>query len=206
MTIETVYFIQAESGPVKIGYSSDVPQRLAQLQSGMREIMTLKATVSGDRALENYFHQTLRQSRVIGEWFSPTPMVIETIQAVAERGLAAVPPEYRPRPEYEPQDMRDDDDLLCECREYIIAIGGPRIGADRVMDMLGRVSKITGIGLRRVRGIWNRECRILEASEYIRLRECFEANEAIRIEREDRLRAADRMLSAALGAPVEAKR
>jgi len=58
-----------------------------------------------------------------------------------------------------------------EARELVELIAGPLRLGDNVKAALGRVSRATGLGDRRVRGIWNGEARRIEAEEMDRLRE-----------------------------------
>lgn len=58
-----------------------------------------------------------------------------------------------------------------EARHLVELIAGPLRLGDNVKAALGRVACTTGIGHRRVRGIWNGEARRIEAEEMDRLRQ-----------------------------------
>jgi hypothetical protein len=64
-----VYFIQAESGPVKIGIAGDVQKRLDGLQSANHERLAVIAVMEGDPALEAALHARFQPGRIRGEWF-----------------------------------------------------------------------------------------------------------------------------------------
>lgn len=73
----SVYFIQVgEDGPVKIGRSYDVQQRLAGLQVSHHLKLHLRCEVSrdpgdlSDEQTEALFHRKFEQYRLRGEWFS----------------------------------------------------------------------------------------------------------------------------------------
>lgn len=67
-----VYFIQAEDGPVKIGYTSKpVKKRLGALQSHNAKRLTLLGTTPGSRQLERMLHRQFKDGRIHGEWFKP---------------------------------------------------------------------------------------------------------------------------------------
>lgn len=52
-----VYFIRSgEAGPIKIGWSVNPRKRLAMLQTGCAETLTLMAIVGGQREDEQFFH------------------------------------------------------------------------------------------------------------------------------------------------------
>lgn len=71
-----VYAIGSQSGPVKIGYSSDPSKRLKTLQAKAdHELFILgKWSIHGRRALciERYVHWLLRDKHFTGEWFNAT--------------------------------------------------------------------------------------------------------------------------------------
>lgn len=71
-----VYFIgAAESGPVKIGFTTDksVESRLAQLQTGSHEKLFVLGAVDAGPAVERAIHNVLSTHLVRGEWFEREP-------------------------------------------------------------------------------------------------------------------------------------
>ena len=71
-----VYFVgAAESGPVKVGFTSDrtVESRLAQLQTGSHEQLVVLGTVDAGPAVERAIHSVLSSHAVRGEWFEREP-------------------------------------------------------------------------------------------------------------------------------------
>ncbi len=77
-----VYFIQAdEDGPIKIGTTSDDPQRrLRQLQTGNASKLRLLGAIRGTSVEEKKFHASLSEWQRQGEWFEAHPAVLATIQ------------------------------------------------------------------------------------------------------------------------------
>lgn len=74
-TDESVYFIAARSGRIKIGYTSGEPyKRLNSLKTGASEHLRLLGSLRGGRAMEQLFHEEFRAVRVWSnrEWFEPT--------------------------------------------------------------------------------------------------------------------------------------
>lgn len=57
-----------------------------------------------------------------------------------------------------------------EARTLVELIAGPLRLGENVKAALARVSVVTGIGDRRIRGIWNNEARLIRAEEMDRLR------------------------------------
>jgi hypothetical protein len=78
-----VYVAGAESGPVKIGFSTNVEKRIAELRypgdttqapaEVDRSALKLLFFAEGDRDVERFLHYEFRSRRVLGEWFDLGP-------------------------------------------------------------------------------------------------------------------------------------
>ena len=89
------------SGPVKIGLSGNVDQRLRALRLGTdttripadacRDSLTLLYSHEGDRRLERALHLHLSRLRVIGEWYRLDPAVARREVRMAIREVARTP-------------------------------------------------------------------------------------------------------------------
>jgi DNA-binding XRE family transcriptional regulator len=94
-----VYFIQAESGSIKIGYSRSAIQRLNSLQSSNAEKLTLIGTINGSREKEYDLHKQFAHLLIGGEWFRPDVALLEYIalhkEDVAEEGAESVSQEVQ---------------------------------------------------------------------------------------------------------------
>lgn len=72
-----VYFIYCgdqQNSPVKIGVTSDIDNRIANLQTGNPYVLKCKALIPcKDKAqaysLESYLHSRFKKKRMVGEWF-----------------------------------------------------------------------------------------------------------------------------------------
>lgn len=79
-----IYVIRAgDIGPVKIGHAVYPEKRLKQLQTANHEKLWLVKVVPGDRLFEAKIHVDLAGFRIGGEWFKPTPEVIEYVENMA---------------------------------------------------------------------------------------------------------------------------
>ncbi len=79
-----IYFIQAgNDGPIKIGKAQSPEARRRELQTGNHEKLNLIKEIPGDVERENSIHNDLRSHRYRGEWFSPTPEVLDYIDEIA---------------------------------------------------------------------------------------------------------------------------
>ena len=79
-----VYFIQAASGPIKIGVSRDPAARILSLQCALwEEIKILGSTptdTDGAFELEAALHREFATTRLLGEWFQPSVRLLERIR------------------------------------------------------------------------------------------------------------------------------
>jgi hypothetical protein len=72
-----VYFARAgNDGPVKIGTATDVPARIAELQSGNHEVLSVVRLMDGGRRLEAWLHHHFARLRIRGEWFQYDPAML----------------------------------------------------------------------------------------------------------------------------------
>jgi hypothetical protein len=77
---ELVYFVQAETGQIKIGLARDVEKRVAQLRTGSPVQITLLAVTDGGQPREFTYHQRFAEHRLHGEWFRPNPDILAEIE------------------------------------------------------------------------------------------------------------------------------
>lgn len=76
-----VYFVQAEDGgPIKIGWAQDVASRVRQLQVGQSRRLRVIDAIKCSRTYERKLHRQFAASRLFGEWFEPTPELLELIE------------------------------------------------------------------------------------------------------------------------------
>lgn len=81
----SVYFAET-AGRVKIGWSTKVATRIAQLQTGSPTPIRLLGTTPGGRGLERRLHERFAAWRVSGEWFDLTSELREHIEATVGGG------------------------------------------------------------------------------------------------------------------------
>lgn len=68
------------TAPIKIGFSSNPLKRLGELQTGNPQRLALIVAVGGvERELEAMLHAQYAAERLEGEWFLPTPRVIDLV-------------------------------------------------------------------------------------------------------------------------------
>jgi len=85
MTSSVVYVIGAASlTAVKIGVSTNLPERLRALQTGAPARLSVLWQTPGDRALEGRLHARLHEFRTYGEWFDLRPLgvPVDVVQRV----------------------------------------------------------------------------------------------------------------------------
>jgi hypothetical protein len=75
-----VYFVQAgESGPVKIGVTGNIEDRVRTMQTGSPQPLRVLATFPGGFDLEARLHRMFAPHRVHGEWFAPAPDLLQRL-------------------------------------------------------------------------------------------------------------------------------
>lgn len=76
-----VYFIQGLcGGAIKIGFSKNPEKRLAELQTGYPDSLTIILMIPGTEATERAIHREFEASRLKGEWFRPDKYVLDRIK------------------------------------------------------------------------------------------------------------------------------
>lgn len=82
---QSVYFVQGVAGgPIKIGTSSDVADRVRTLQCASPVLLQVIGVVAGDQRLEQVLHRRLTSHRLHGEWFADVPEVRAAIAEVLQ--------------------------------------------------------------------------------------------------------------------------
>lgn len=77
----SVYFMQAgEGGPIKIGLTNCVANRLRYIQTGQPCEIELLGSVTGGKDLEEALHVRFAADRLRGEWFKDTPELRAVIE------------------------------------------------------------------------------------------------------------------------------
>lgn len=72
-----VYFIQVgDEGPVKIGRATNVKRRLAELQVAHYESLRILREITGEHAVERWFHKKFNHLQLRGEWFQFSPEML----------------------------------------------------------------------------------------------------------------------------------
>ena len=110
-----IYFIESESGHVKIGYTrNNVNGRLAALQGGNPHKLFLRKTIEGDIVQENLIHKKFSHLRCKGEWFKLERDLIDFIESPHK----LIPSEKQERKTYNKntplKDYMDLADLSCK--------------------------------------------------------------------------------------------
>lgn len=167
-----VYFVQAPSGAIKIGWTGDLHRRMQNLQSATHETIEVLATLPGDAILEAHLHERFAECKLHGEWFRSSQPLLDLIGAV-KAGAYRSPAGYQAQSR-EPRCTTlgtKRADAQEEAQHLIGIIAGPRALGDRIKTSLARVAEATGLGERRVRAMWHREARSILAEEMGRLRE-----------------------------------
>jgi len=82
-----VYFVQAETGQIKIGFSCNMPSRLRQLRTACPVELKLLGVVEGNKAKERVLQEQFYQYNIRGEWFNPSPELCSAIKNLIDPRL-----------------------------------------------------------------------------------------------------------------------
>ena len=89
-----IYFIQCETGEIKIGYTAGDPAtRLAALAIGCPHKLTLLAAFEGGPEHEAALHRLFAADRIRGEWFRPS----DALMAIIRQGFFRLEIEDKPK-------------------------------------------------------------------------------------------------------------
>ncbi|HGX5380645.1 TPA: GIY-YIG nuclease family protein [Escherichia coli] len=79
-----VYVLSSKkTGLTKIGYSSNIPQRIKSLGNSGPDCLKLECLIPGGRETENMLHRKFAAKRKHGEWFALSKDDIEGLKSVA---------------------------------------------------------------------------------------------------------------------------
>jgi hypothetical protein len=85
-----VYFIQADGGAVKIGFTAKSAEgRLRSLQTGTPGSLRLLGWIKASESFERHLHARFWGWHLRGEWFEPTRGLLNFIKRTAHSGASA---------------------------------------------------------------------------------------------------------------------
>lgn len=85
-----VYFMKAGQR-VKIGYTTGLKKRVADLQTAIADRIIVLLTIPGDQTLERLLHEKFAKYRLQGEWFDAGPEItlfINRERTIRQRKMA----------------------------------------------------------------------------------------------------------------------
>lgn len=71
-----IYFVRSSAGPIKIGVTKNIRNRLQQIQGQSPHKVSLISAFCGSSVLEREIHKRFSDGRLFGEWFSCSPQLI----------------------------------------------------------------------------------------------------------------------------------
>lgn len=88
-----IYFLTYEGGPIKIGVSKNIYNRVRTLQSGFPKELKILGCMLGGVKKEKELHKQFNEIRDRGEWFSAHQSLLDFISenAVDPRDLSLIP-------------------------------------------------------------------------------------------------------------------
>lgn len=80
-----IYFIGTDDGPVKIGFTTNLPKRLKALQTASSRPLVVRLKLPGDRECEKTLHRRFAEFRLEGEWFRLSEEISSFIKSLTSR-------------------------------------------------------------------------------------------------------------------------
>lgn len=126
-----IYFIRAESGPIKIGRANNPVSRYFSLQTAHWEKLILLGCISGGPAQEREWHNRFEEARIRGEWFKPRKGLQGAVDvALKEAGvdrdvLYKIWRKPRRGKKYNPQELRGAFEKLAQHFDRDVLKGKP---------------------------------------------------------------------------------
>jgi len=149
-----IYFIQCgAAGPIKVGICSSVPRRVAALQVANPIPLVLLAAIPGQTSHERHVHRMFAPHRVSGEWFAPTPELLDAIERWRVAGFDFTPERVHVRS----LPLTDESGALDSIRQAIHYIAWPIQVGENVAAWLQRAAAVAGLPEGRVRSIHHRK-------------------------------------------------
>jgi hypothetical protein len=88
-TDELVYFIEIGRRAIKIGFSTNLEKRLADLQRGTLEALSVLATFPGGRDLDRKFHVLFACSKIRNEFFRDDGLISDFLRIAKDRSFTS---------------------------------------------------------------------------------------------------------------------
>jgi hypothetical protein len=181
-----VYFIRnPETGLIKIGISEDPERRISALSTPFSLRLEVIGIVAGGRPLEAILHAELAGSRVRGEWFSPSPIVLAAIEREMAKGVAT------------PQrQQKDQDAFTVECMRWLSCM--IEILQDRGVKFrpaMVEIAKRAGMSYGTVFNIRHSRKNSVTVEEYVALKNAYMALLSEEVERVKQVLAETRAMN-----------
>lgn len=112
---EVVYIVgSVDTGPIKIGRTNSVPDRIREMQTGHPYELVPLLVVPGGAEVEHAMHQRFARHRTLGEWFLPHPDLLRAAMLAHLRQAEANRPAWG-------GDAIDPDEWLARCKAFLFA-------------------------------------------------------------------------------------
>lgn len=170
-----IYFVQIVTGPIKIGFTTNLEGRLEALRTASPGGLTLLTTICGTLGAESYLHHMFAKDRISGEWFTPTTALLDVIEQAQQYGNICVPKEFRAESIEKTIRSPRDEEIDERVQWYLFRLAEPIPAGDSVRKQIDRVMARLGFSYGRTRDLWYKRARLISASEYLTIRELYDA-------------------------------
>ena len=120
--VDYVYFMRlGEAGPIKIGHSVNIKERLAVIQVNNPYLITLLAVVDGGFSKERELHKLFKDHKIYGEWFYPHTDILNYINNLPYLGWISEDLRYHVKKGSEHANWKGDAASLSSKRQRLKA-------------------------------------------------------------------------------------
>lgn len=158
----SIYFVQ-HNDLVKIGFSSNLPQRIAAIMTSVPGGVTFLGHMPGDRDLEAHLHGRFADSRFSGEWFAITPDLLTLIRVAANPTM----PEREGRPSKVQSDTVAVRKAMAKRVRLMAVRRWPNAATQNERKEL--LAQALDWPLRRVRSVWDAGPYFLSPAEHTQI-------------------------------------
>ena len=120
--VDYVYFMRlGEAGPIKIGHSVNIKERLAVIQVNNPYLITLLTVVDGGFSKERELHKLFKDHKIYGEWFYPHTDILNYINNLPYLGWISEDLRYHVKKGSEHANWKGDAASLSSKRQRLKA-------------------------------------------------------------------------------------
>lgn len=141
-----IYFVQCETGPIKIGWSRTFSDRFRNLQTGCPYALSVLLVLDAPKSAEKRLHRFFDEHCIHHEWFKPAAEIVSFIERAKTDGLPVWVMETNV-PQAQDEASQDLAAIVRQCAE-------PAIPGEKTRDQIARAAKVLDLEFDQVWRCW----------------------------------------------------